>query len=53
MELLQEAQFEKWQGTGHAIHGQWPQRFNALLESTFEEGRRRLVEGWTPGATEA
>ena len=46
---MPEAQYEKWEGTGHGIHGQWPERFNRLLEGVFKEGRGKAAEGWTPG----
>lgn len=45
---MPEAHFEKWEGTGHGIHGQWPERFNKLLDDTFKDGRRRVTEGWAP-----
>jgi hypothetical protein len=28
----------KWEKTGHALHIQWSERFNALLERVFKEG---------------
>lgn len=45
---MPEAHSEKWEKTGHGIHGQWPERFNKLLEDTFKDGRKRVDEGWTP-----
>lgn len=39
---MPEAEFIQWENTGHAIHMQWPTRFNDLLENAFREGRRRL-----------
>jgi pimeloyl-ACP methyl ester carboxylesterase len=44
----QEAHLEKWEGTGHAIHAQWPERFNKLLEDTFADGRQHIDDGWKP-----
>ena len=41
-EHMPEANFIQWENTGHALHVQWSERFNTLLESTFQEGRRRL-----------
>jgi len=31
-----------WEGTGHALHAQWPKRFNELLERAFREGKERF-----------
>lgn len=31
-----------WEKTGHALHMQWVERFNALMERCWEEGRRNL-----------
>jgi pimeloyl-ACP methyl ester carboxylesterase len=45
---MPEARYEKWEGTGHGIHGQWPERFNRLLEEVFHEGKKRVDEGWRP-----
>ncbi|KAF8589988.1 alpha/beta-hydrolase [Ramaria rubella] len=39
---LPGAELVCWRGTGHAVHAQWPKRFNDLLERTFMEGRERL-----------
>ncbi|KAF8484389.1 alpha/beta-hydrolase [Gautieria morchelliformis] len=39
---MPEAELVVWQDTGHALHAQWPERFNKLLERTFEEGRVRF-----------
>ncbi|PFH50315.1 hypothetical protein AMATHDRAFT_145432 [Amanita thiersii Skay4041] len=47
-ESMPEAELLEWPGTGHAIHLQWPKRFNELLEKTFREGRRRVDDGWKP-----
>ncbi|KAF7311615.1 FACT complex subunit SPT16 [Mycena kentingensis (nom. inval.)] len=39
---MPNAGFEQWEATGHALHVQRPKRFNAMLEKTFAEGRRKL-----------
>ncbi|KAF8589993.1 alpha/beta-hydrolase [Ramaria rubella] len=39
---MPEAELVCWEGTGHALHAQWPRRFNDLLERTFTEGRERF-----------
>jgi acetyl esterase/lipase len=44
----QEAQYVQWEKTGHALHGQWPERFNQLLEDAFREGQQRVRDGWVP-----
>ncbi|KAJ7771767.1 alpha/beta-hydrolase [Mycena metata] len=38
---MPDAEFEEWEDTGHALHVQQPQKFNALLERVFKEGRRK------------
>lgn len=38
---MPEADYVVWEGTGHAIHMQWPDRYNALLEQTVKAGRER------------
>lgn len=38
---MPQAEFLQWEETGHAIHAQWPTRFNELLERTFKEGAER------------
>lgn len=45
---MPEAEFVQWEKTGHGIHIQQKERFNALLERVFEEGRQRVREGFTP-----
>jgi len=40
---MPEAELVEWNGTGHPIHLQWPERFNELLERVFAEGRARAV----------
>jgi pimeloyl-ACP methyl ester carboxylesterase len=45
---MQEAQYVQWEKTGHALHGQWPERFNQLLEDAFREGQQRVRDGWVP-----
>ncbi|KDQ10386.1 hypothetical protein BOTBODRAFT_36284 [Botryobasidium botryosum FD-172 SS1] len=47
--VMRGAEYIKWEGTGHAINGQWPDRFNAILEQTFREGRD-AVNGGTAAA---
>jgi len=39
---MPEAELVSWEKTGHALHVQWPKRFNELLERTFREGRERF-----------
>lgn len=41
---MPEAEFIKWEETGHAIHEQWHERFNSLLERVIEEGRAKFEE---------
>lgn len=38
---MPEAEFIQWENTGHAIHIQWSQRYNALLERIIREGREK------------
>lgn len=38
---MPEAEFIQWTETGHGIHAQRPDKFNALLERTFREGVER------------
>ncbi|KAG8738973.1 hypothetical protein FRC10_006305 [Ceratobasidium sp. 414] len=35
-----QVELEKWEHTGHALHIQRPERFNALVERVIEESRR-------------
>ncbi len=44
---MPEAELIEWKRTGHGIHGQWRDRFNATLEHVFNEGRQRVHEGFT------
>ena len=37
---MPEAEYIVWEGTGHAIHMQWPERYDSLLERILEEGRQ-------------
>ncbi|THV07838.1 alpha/beta-hydrolase [Dendrothele bispora CBS 962.96] len=41
-EQMKEAEFVQWKQTGHALHFQWPKRFNELVEKVVEEGRQRV-----------
>jgi len=43
---MPEAEYIVWANTGHIVNGQHVERFNALLERTFVEGRAKL-EGRT------
>ena len=45
---MPEAQFVQWKATGHGLHVEHKREFNTLLEQVFEEGRRKLREGFTP-----
>lgn len=45
-EAMPEAELVQWERTGHGIHTQHRERFNVLLERTFEEGRKRVEEGF-------
>ncbi|KAJ7043250.1 alpha/beta-hydrolase [Mycena alexandri] len=38
---MPDAELEEWEDAGHALHVQRPQKFNALLERVFKEGRRK------------
>ncbi|KAH9039750.1 alpha/beta-hydrolase [Lactarius hengduanensis] len=40
-EHMPEAEFVVWMDTGHAVHMQYVDRFNTLLERVFLEGRER------------
>ena len=47
---MPEAELVVWEGTGHALHLQWVDRFNELLERAFREGKQRLADAdgrWT------
>jgi pimeloyl-ACP methyl ester carboxylesterase len=44
---MPEAEFIQWEKTGHGIHIQHRNRFHALLERVFEEGRQKVREGFT------
>lgn len=39
---MPNAELVKWDGTGHALHTQWPDRYYQLLQRTFREGRQRM-----------
>ncbi|CAL1704260.1 unnamed protein product [Somion occarium] len=39
---MPEAELVQWEVTGHGIHVQRTDKFNALLERVFQEGRERL-----------
>ncbi|EIN07697.1 alpha/beta-hydrolase [Punctularia strigosozonata HHB-11173 SS5] len=41
---MPEAEFVKWENTGHAIHAQKQKEFNALLERTFREGKQNAAK---------
>lgn len=45
---MKEAEYVVFEGTGHAINAQRKERFNALLERVFREGRTRA--GQVPSA---
>ncbi|EJD05720.1 alpha/beta-hydrolase [Fomitiporia mediterranea MF3/22] len=38
---MPEAEYQVFEHTGHAIHFQWPIRYNELLERVMKEGRER------------
>lgn len=44
-EQIPEAEFITWEGTGHAIHQQWPMRYCKLLERMMAEGREAIESG--------
>jgi pimeloyl-ACP methyl ester carboxylesterase len=35
---MPEAELVLWEGTGHALHAQWPTRYRDLLNKAFREG---------------
>ena len=39
---MPEAEFVLWAETGHALHMQWTDRFNGLIERVVRDGRERL-----------
>ena len=39
---MPEAGFEQWEVTGHAIHLQRREKFNAMLERVFREGEEKV-----------
>ena len=39
---MPEAELVLFEKTGHAIHLQWPARFNQVIERAIREGRERL-----------
>lgn len=39
---MPEAEFEQWEVTGHAIHLQRREKFNAMLERVFKEGEEKV-----------
>lgn len=41
-EHMPEAEYVLWEGTGHGLMAQWPEKFNQLLERVFKEGRDRI-----------
>lgn len=45
---MPEAELVEWDHTGHGIHIQRRDRFNALLERVFAEGRQHVEEGFVP-----
>ncbi|TFK52318.1 alpha/beta-hydrolase [Heliocybe sulcata] len=44
-ECMPEAEFVRFEGTGHGIHAQQRKKFNALLERVFKEGREKVRGG--------
>lgn len=44
---MPEAEFVQWKDTGHGIHVEHKEEFNALLEKAFEEAKERVHEGFT------
>ncbi|EPQ51174.1 hypothetical protein GLOTRDRAFT_133293 [Gloeophyllum trabeum ATCC 11539] len=45
-ECMPEAEFVRFEHTGHGIHAQQRKKFNALLERVFKEGRERAQSGF-------
>jgi pimeloyl-ACP methyl ester carboxylesterase len=45
---IPRAHYEKWEGTGHAIYSQWPERLNNLIAQTISKGREEVEAGWQP-----
>lgn len=43
-ENMPEAEYVLWEGTGHAIHMQWTDRYNKLIERVVAEGRNRVEQ---------
>jgi len=43
-DAMPEAEYLKWEGTGHGLNHQRAKKYNQLLERTWEEGKRRLEE---------
>ncbi|KAL5511750.1 hypothetical protein ACEPAH_4968 [Sanghuangporus vaninii] len=41
-ENMPEAEYVVFENTGHALHLQWPERYNKLLERVMKEGRERM-----------
>ncbi|KAI0042717.1 alpha/beta-hydrolase [Auriscalpium vulgare] len=39
---MPEAEYTLWENTGHALHGQYPKKFNPLLERVFGEGAAKV-----------
>jgi pimeloyl-ACP methyl ester carboxylesterase len=39
---MAEAEYIVWKDTGHVVHMQHVERFNALLEGVFQEGQARM-----------
>lgn len=40
----ESVQYEVWEGTGHGVFAQWPERTAAWLEGVFEEGWERSAK---------
>ncbi|KAF7295262.1 FACT complex subunit SPT16 [Mycena indigotica] len=38
---MPDAELEEWEKTGHALHVQYPHKFNRMLERVFAQGERR------------
>ncbi|KAH7889936.1 Alpha/Beta hydrolase protein [Phlebopus sp. FC_14] len=36
---MPEAEYQRWEKTGHGISGQWTMRFNDILQKTFRESK--------------
>ena len=40
---MPEAELIHWEGTGHVLQAQWPERYNKLLEKTIQQGRENCI----------